>query len=144
MIIKTRISVLWIALVLLVSGMAGCSKEKVQDAKEDFVMNLITSNLWKITLFTSGTEDYTSSFNVYDFKFDKDGTVSAMLGSTSVLAGTWAGSAENMTITSNFPTATSPLNKFNGVWKITKTTLSSVKSERYEGTVLLKCNLDKK
>jgi hypothetical protein len=144
MMMKTRISVLGIALIMLVAGGAGCSKEKVSEAKEDFVMNLITSNLWKITLFTSGTEDYTASFNVYDFKFEKNGTVSAMQGSTAVLVGTWAGSAENMTITSNFPSATTPLNKFNGVWKITKTTLSSVKSERYEGPTLLKCNLDKK
>ena len=107
----------------------GCQKA-VEEAKEDLVMNLITSNLWIVNGFTENGSNISSSFTGYDFKFNEDESVFGRKSGLPDAVGTWRGDAATMTITSNFPSGPTPLEKFNGVWQITKTTLSSVKATR--------------
>jgi hypothetical protein len=122
---------------------SGC-KEEIQQAKEDLVVDLIVNNLWVVTNFTEGTTNITSSFAPYDFKFNRDETVFGRKTGAPDAVGTWKGSAAAMTITSNFPSGPTPLDKLNGVWNITKTTLSSVKSTRTENGVTYFLDLQKK
>lgn len=129
--------------ILLLSGLSSCNKS-VQDAKEDFVINLITNNLWIVSNFTEGSTNLTTNFSPYDFKFNKDETVLGRKAGEPDAQGTWRGDAAAMTITSSFPNGPAPLNKLTGVWNITKTTLSSVKATRTEGSVVYTLELLKK
>jgi hypothetical protein len=121
----------------------GC-KEEVQKAKEDLVVDLIVNNLWVVTNFTEGANNITTSFAPYDFKFNRDESVLGRKAGASDAVGTWKGSAENMTITSSFPTGPAPLDKLTGVWNITKTTLTTVKSTRSENGITYFLDLQKK
>ncbi len=121
----------------------GC-KKAVQNAQEDFVVNLITSNIWLVTSFSENSTNITSGFSPYEFKFNKDGSVYGIKTGASNAVGTWAGNATNLTITSAFPAGPSPLDKLTGVWNITKTTLSSVKANRVDGSSTYYLELQKK
>lgn len=123
--------------------LAGC-KEEIQQAKEDLVVDLIVNNLWVVTNFTEGSNNITASFAPYDFKFNRDESVLGRKTGSPDAVGSWRGSAEAMTITSNFPSGPTPLEKLNGVWNITKTTLSTVKSTRTVNGVTYFLDLQKK
>jgi hypothetical protein len=121
----------------------GCQKA-VEDAKEDLVINLITSNLWRVTTFTENGTNITAEFAPYDFKFNKDESVFGQRAGQPDAVGTWKGDAATMTITSSFPNGPAPLDKLTGVWNITKTTLSSVKATRTGGGYTYNLELQKK
>ncbi|HSC52464.1 MAG TPA: hypothetical protein VLC98_02515 [Phnomibacter sp.] len=130
-----------LAVVLLFSS--GC-KEEIQKAKEDLVVDLIVNNIWVVTNFTEGSSNITANFSSYDFKFNRDESVYGRKAGSPDAVGTWKGDAAAMTITSSFPLGTEPLTKLTGVWNITKTTMSSVKSTRTEGGVTYFLELQKK
>jgi hypothetical protein len=139
-----RFSLSFSLLVLLALGtLTGCDKA-VQDAKEDFIYNLITNNLWVVTNFSEGGTNITDSFAPYQFKFNKDESVFGQRTGFTDATGTWKGDAGTMTITSSFPSGPAPLDKLTGVWNITRTTLSSVKATRTAGGVVFNLDLQKK
>jgi hypothetical protein len=129
--------------VMLSGTLTGCDKA-VEDAKEDFVISLITNNLWVVTQFTEGSSNLTADFAPYEFKFNRDETVLGRRTGQPDAQGTWRGDAGSMTITSSFPNGPNPLNKLTGVWNITKTTLSSVKATRTNNGVVYNLDLSKK
>ncbi len=139
-----RLLIATLCFFLLVGiGSPGC-KKTIENVKEDFVINLITNNIWLVTNFTEGSDNLTSSFVPYEFKFNKDETVHGIKTGAPDALGTWKGDANSMTITSSFPNGPVPLNKLTGVWHITKTTLSSVKATRTEGGMVYYLDLVKK
>lgn len=136
-----------IFLTLAVLLGAAC-KKAVQSVAEDFMIKLITENIWKVTSFKNGTADVTAEFSEYEFKFNKDESVNAVKNGVVVNTGTWKGSEVGQTITSTFPPTTNyPIELLTGVWKVTKTAINPVTyvtSNRTEGGVLLVMRLDKK
>ncbi len=131
------------AMFALLVGLSSC-KKAVEEAKEDFVVNLIVNNLWQVTNFTEGPDNITGQFADYEFKFNRDLTVFGRKPGQPDAAGTWKGDAGAMTITSAFPTGPAPLTKLTGVWNITRTTLSSVRATRTESGTVLNLELQKK
>lgn len=141
---KYRFSSLLVLLLwFVVQPNIGC-KKAIQNAQEDFVVNLITNNLWVVTLYSENGANQTALFDGYDFKFNKDLTVFGRKTGQADAAGTWKGDATAMTITSGFPNGPAPLTKLTGVWNITKTTLTSVKSSRTENGITYNLDLLKK
>ena len=100
-------------------------KKLVQQQEENAAINIITNGVWYVKVYTENGTDITSSFSGYVFQFKQDGTVLGIKDSVSV-TGTWAADINNYTITSNFPGATNPLVKLNGVWKITDSSIDYV------------------
>lgn len=131
------------ALLVAVFAFSAC-KKAVQEAKEDFVVNLIVNNLWTVSNFTEGPATITGQFADYEFKFNRDLSVFGRKAGQPDAVGTWQGDAAAMTITSAFPAGPAPLNKLTGVWNITRTTLSSVRATRTEGGTILNLELQKK
>ena len=138
---KTLVSAL--LLLATITTNWGC-KKTIENAQEDFVVNLITNNLWVITLYSENGTDQSALFNGYDFKFNRNLTVYGRITGQPDAAGTWKGDVAAMTITSSFPNGPAPLTKLTGVWNITRTTLSSVKSTRTENGVVYNLDLQKK
>lgn len=134
-------------LILLIAIVCfSCSKKTVEQAKEDFVVNLITNNIWIVKNFTEGNNDLTQEFAKYEFKFNKDGSVYGIYisGAQANATGTWIANSVAMTIESYFKDETGILKKLNGIWKIYDNTLSEVKAKRLEGQVEYKLHLIKK
>lgn len=140
---RNKTSIHLAVMALLILGQYSC-KKAIQSVQEDFVVNLITNNLWTVTLYSENGTNQTGLFAGYDFKFNKDLTVYGQLAGQPDAAGTWRGDASAMTITSAFPNGPVPLQKLTGIWNITRTTHSSVKSTRTESGVTYLLDLQKK
>ena len=114
-------------LVLLVTA-SSCQK-LIDKKKEQLMMEVITGSDWYVEQYFEDSVNITSEFLNYTFHFNKDYTVTGTLG-TEVSTGTWEPNVSDETITSQFPTATDPVKKLNGVWKITDSYTNYVKAER--------------
>jgi hypothetical protein len=93
-------------------------KKLVQQQEQNAAINIITDGVWYVQMYNQDSIDITNSFSGYVFQFKQDGTVTGTKDSIAT-TGTWSANITNRTITSNFPSAPSPLNKLNSVWKIT-------------------------
>jgi len=134
-----------IALIFFMAPMLmGCPKKIIEDIKQNYVMDLITGNIWVVKAFSEGSADLTTDFAPYEFKFNKDLTVFGQKAGTPDAVGTWLGDATTMTIQAAFPNETTILKKLTGTWKITSNTLSEVKANRFEGATEFKLHLQKK
>ena len=92
------------------------------------LIDAMTNGEWQVKQYIEGTVDITLQFYGYSFQFEEHGVVHAKYGGF-VEHGTWAGDINNYSITSQFPTATDPLKKLNGVWKITDSYWNYVEAE---------------
>lgn len=93
-------------------------KKAVEKKKMDLVVAAMTTGRWYVQEYLSGTDNVTAEFGGYEFQFHSNGVVEGIkvAGTTP---GTWVGDASAMTISSNFPGSGVPLNRLNGLWKIT-------------------------
>ena len=130
---------------VLAAMLGSCSSKVVEKAKEDIVVNIITSTKWTVTKYLIGPDsNVTAAFAPYEFQFNKDNTVFGMRTGMANDVGSWAGDATAKTIVSNFPGAADPLKKLNGTWVIFYNTFSVVKARREENGVTLELNLGAK
>jgi hypothetical protein len=106
---------------------SGC-KKAIEDKKEDLVMSAITDGTWIVEQFFENTNNISNDFLDYDFNFFKDGSVKGIKAGV-ITPGTWSGNASNYSITSNFPSASDPVQKLNGIWKITDSYWDYVEAE---------------
>lgn len=93
------------------------------------VMDAITNGTWMIEQYLEGATNVTGDFLDYNFQFFKNGTVTGTL-SGNATSGTWSGNASNYSITSQFPSASDPIKKLNGVWIIKDSYWDYVKAEQ--------------
>jgi hypothetical protein len=114
-----------VPIFLLFAGTLFSCKKFVQQQEQNALVTVVTSGTWRVSRYLENDSDITNSFSGYAFKFNTDGTVNG-INVDSVVNGTWSGNLAARTITSNFPTAGSPVNKLNAVWKITDSYTDSV------------------
>jgi hypothetical protein len=105
-------------------------KKAVEKAQEKAVVESITNGFWKVALFQKGAIDVTNGFAVYKFQFKENNTVDAFKNNTVERTGSWEGNAIAMTITSSFGNVPEPLFLLNGIWKITKNSLTRVEANQ--------------
>jgi len=103
-------------------------KKKIENVKEDLLINLIVSSQWAVATYTEGTTDVTDNFSPYRFQFKKDFTVDAINNGTVEATGTWNGEIATKTIVSNFPNPNPILVRLNGTWLVKDSGLDYVKS----------------
>jgi len=103
-------------------------KKAVEKKQEDAVKQAMVNGIWIIEKYLEGSTDISIKFLDYDFKFFDDGTVTGTKASTTT-NGTWSANTTTYSITSIFPTATFPLLKMNGEWKITDSYWDYVEAE---------------
>ncbi|SEN75716.1 hypothetical protein [Niastella yeongjuensis] len=113
-------------------------KKAIEKKVQDLVMDAITHGEWIVEQYFEGTNNLSSQFLDYRFKFNEDGTLTGTANSSST-DGTWKPNVTDYTITADFPTAVDPLKKLNGLWKIKDSDWDYVKAEMQttDGTRLL-------
>lgn len=114
----------------LVFGSVSCEKAKEIAAQqaEDIVITLMTSGRWVVDQFSVSGNDVKPEFDGYEFQFLKDGTVDAIIGTTTT-KGTWKANQTLMTIESNFVNGNNTLKRLNYTWNITKSGLTYVEAK---------------
>ena len=103
-------------------------KKAIEKKAQDMIMDAITNGEWIVEQYFEGSNNISSQFLNYYFKFNSNGTVTCTISSTST-NGTWVGNSSDYTITAEFPSAGDPLKKFNGVWKLKDSYWDFVKAE---------------
>jgi len=103
-------------------------KKVIEKKVQDLVMDAITNGEWIVEQYFEGSNNFSSQFLDYRFKFNEDGTLIGKTSSTST-EGTWNPNVSDYTITAEFPTAADPLKKLNGLWKIKDSDWDYVKAE---------------
>ncbi|WP_205509260.1 hypothetical protein [Longitalea arenae] len=103
-------------------------KKVLEKKAQDMVMDAMTSGEWIVEQYIEGNNNISNQFLNYSFKFYENGTVTGTINSTST-EGSWVGNVSDYTITSDFPSATDPLKKLNGVWKLKDTDWDYVKAQ---------------
>jgi hypothetical protein len=116
-----------LSVFLVCLNLVSC-KKAIEKKQRDILIDAITNGEWQVQQYLEGTVDWTSLFYGYKFQFEENGTIHCRYGGMMV-DGTWAGDINNYSITSNFPTATDPLKKLNGVWKLTDSYWDYVEAE---------------
>jgi hypothetical protein len=118
-------------LLLLPLLLGSCKKltDKVEDAREQAAVDIVTNGRWKIVAFSTGTTDQTTLFDGYLFQFNQNQTVDAYQGNTLTSSGTFVYDISARTITSGFPTQAPPLGLLNGTFRVTDSGVDFVKAE---------------
>ncbi|WP_207512380.1 hypothetical protein [Longitalea luteola] len=104
-------------------------KKLLEKKAQNMVVDAMTSGEWIVEQYMEGSNNISNQFLNYSFKFYENGTVTGTINSTTT-DGTWEGNVTDYTITSEFPSATDPLKKLNGVWKLKDTDWDYVKAEK--------------
>lgn len=108
------------------------------------VIKAMTDGHWAITSFTENSNNITSSFTGYKFKYHDDPKkVDAIKNDVTEKTGTWDGNSSSMTTWADFPGATTPLNLINGTWHIDRSGWTYVEATQVSGGVTKKMRLDK-
>jgi hypothetical protein len=131
-----------LALFLLITLSVSC-KKVIERKKEQAVIDAITNGTWLVELYSENGLVRTGDFKGYEFKFNENETLNA-LRAGSTIPGTWKADVAQYSITTNFPSATDPLKKLNGVWKLTDSYLDYVEAESTTSGVEKKLHLRKK
>ena len=100
-------------------------KKYVQQQEQKEALSIMTDGEWYVSGYLQNDSDITASFSGYLFKFDADNTLTATNGTLSA-AGQWSDNIAALTITTDFPGASTPLVNLNETWKITDSYADSV------------------
>jgi hypothetical protein len=126
-------------------GFASC-KKAIEAAKEQAVVNAITSGVWYVSKFVEAGTEITTSFSGWEFTYYDNGTSAANKTGNSSVPGTWSGDAATFTFTAAFTsTPPTPLEKLAGTWLV-QIVSSDTKASyaRTSGGVEYKLELTKK
>ncbi len=113
-------------ILLFISNMS--CKKAIENKEKQLLLAAITDGTWFVQQYVEGATDITGTFTNYNFKFyDNDKVIGVIF--TDTTSGTWSGDIANSSITSQFPTASDPVKKLNGIWKLTTTYTNYVEAE---------------
>lgn len=133
-----------LTIILAVAIVTGISCKKTVDKKiENYIIDIMVDGKWYMYEFLEDSVDVTYIFDGFEFQFFENETVDAIVDNTTT-KGTWKGDLSNLSITSNFPSATTPLNKLNTTWKIYDSYTNAVFAESTTGGITSKMKLVKK
>lgn len=126
---------------LLLTGIS--CKKAIEQKQDDLILKAITDGTWIVEQYFENGSNISYEFLNYDFKFNANGTVTGIIA-TDTTQGTWSGSSSTASITSTFPTSSTPLVKLNAVWKITDSYWDYVEAKTTIGSDSMILHLRKK
>jgi hypothetical protein len=131
-----------IIIILFIAPFISCKKQ-VEKIQEDLVILAMTDGQWAITSFTLNSNNITTDFTNYRFKYYSNKTVDAIKSGTVEKTGNWDGDANAMTTSANFTTPPYPLDLINGTWQITRNSWTYVEATQTSGGNTKTMRLDK-
>jgi uncharacterized protein YdgA (DUF945 family) len=139
-----QILILTLSLVML----AGCKKaiKRTQEQiAETLIVKAITDGRWLVSVYKEGANDYKPEFDAYEFQFKTDRKVDAVKNSSVESTGTWNEDRVNIAIIADYPTtASSTLQRLDGIWKLKSSEWTWVKAEQIIDGKLVTLELRKK
>lgn len=135
-----------LSLTLLIFG--GCKKaiQRTQEQiAETLIVKAVTDGRWVVSVYKEGSNDYQPEFTDYEFQFKTDRTVDAVKNATTESTGVWSEDKVNIAISADYPTtASSTLQRLDGIWKLKSSTWTWVKAEQIINGKLTVLELQKK
>jgi hypothetical protein len=136
---RNKLLTLGLSFFLIFVGF-GC-KKAVDNAQENALFDIITSNTWVVTKMEIGTTNYKTEFDPYQFQFSRNGVVAAKRTGINDVNGQWNLTLSNLSILINYSSAGLPLSRTDGLWFISGTTFTTVDATREEGGVTYKLSI---
>lgn len=130
-------------IILIVTATVISCKKKEEDAQLDLVILAMTDGQWAVTSFVMNSNNITTDFSAYKFKYYANKTVDAIKSGITEKTGTWDGNASTMTTSANFSTPPYPLDLINGNWQITRNGWTFVEATQTTGGTTKQMRLDK-
>lgn len=121
-------NLLRLSFILLCFSFSSC-KKAIEKKQKDLLVDAITKGEWQVQQYLEGSVDITNQFYGYSFKFEEQGSVHALYVGSVLADGTWVGDINAYTITAQFAGGGDPLQKLNGVWKLTDSYWDYVEAE---------------
>jgi hypothetical protein len=119
---KTTLSIVYFLLLFIPFS----CKKFIQQQEKNALVDLVTNGTWRVTGYTDyQAVNLTDSFSGYSFQFYENGTVLSMKSNVQT-NGTWTADVDKRSITSNFPSASFPINLLNFTWTVTDSYSDSV------------------
>jgi hypothetical protein len=113
---------------LLLTGCKKIVKKTQEQIAEDIIVKAMTDGQWQVIGYNDGAE-FVSEFTDYRFQFRSNRTVEAIKNSTVESTGSWQGDGYKQEITTDYPsTASTTVQRLDGVWKIVASTWTSVRA----------------
>ena len=113
---------------LLLTGCKKIVKKTQEQIAEDISVKAMTDGQWQVIGYNDGAE-FVSEFTDYRFQFRSNRTVEAIKNSTIESTGSWQGDGYKQEITTDYPsTASTTVQRLDGVWKIVASTWTSVRA----------------
>lgn len=134
---KTKIT-LFLAAMVMATSFSSC--EKAELLLQKIILNqLITSSTWVVESLNENGVEVNTQFVDYTFQFNKNGTVSAIHPSGTVV-GDWKEDLVARSIYSSFSNGTATLQKLNNTWFVTDAAQDFIlaKATTSTGTAYLK------
>lgn len=126
---KIRIGFLALLLIISVAFLT-CKKEDQISPSNAIINTIVIQGEWKIALFNELSIDKTSKFKWYSFKFNSNGTITALNGASSI-NGAWssANDGDKKKIIIYFSEV--PLNDLNDHWRVVNQTSATIELEHF-------------
>jgi hypothetical protein len=132
----------FLLIILLPVALISC-KKIIQKQEENLIVKAMTDGQWTVTSFINNGTDITTDFSPYKFQYFKNNTVEAIKNGTIENTGIWQGDINDMSISANFSTVSTPLILLNGTWLITDNSWTYVKATMTDGNEIRILRLDK-
>jgi len=137
--IKIRFLTLGLGFFLITIG-SGC-KKAVDNAQENALYEIITSNTWVVTKLEISGTNYKTDFDPYQFQFSRNGVVAAKKTGSTDINGEWNLTLSNLSILINYRNAGLPFSRTDGLWFISGTTFTTVDATRTEAGITYKLSI---
>lgn len=113
-------TVISVILLVLFFSTISC-KKKIEEIKEQAVVDAMTDGTWTVTRFIENNTNITSGFVGWEIKYFNNNTLTVTKVGNPVVNGIWSGDASTFSFTSSFTTAApAPLEKLPGTWLVTR------------------------
>jgi hypothetical protein len=129
--------------LLLILVFSSACKKTIQQTQEDLVLLAMTNGQWKITSFTVNSNNISSDFADYKFKYHSNKTVDAVKNGLIERTGLWDGNSANKTTWAEFSGAAHPIVLINGTWNIVNNSWIHVTASQTNGAETKVMRLDK-
>lgn len=121
----------FLALLLIISvAFSNCKKEDRISPSNAIINTVVVPGDWKIALFNELSTDKTSKFKWYSFKFNTNGTITAINGSSSV-NGAWSTVREGKIRKIIIYFSSAPLDDLNDDWRVVNQTSTTLELEHF-------------
>ncbi len=123
----------FLALILIIStAFSGCKKDDHISPSNAIINTIVIPGDWKVGFFNKNSSDETSRFKEYSFRFNNNGTISAIKNGTTI-NGAWSTTKDKDRLKMIIYFSEPLLDRLNGDWRVENQTSTTLEMQHFPG-----------